>query len=124
MKLTPLTLGFLSFSSFLSLGLLTSHPAVANCVQADVSVQYNVSGSRVPTERTNDVIMESNEGCRGNVSVTTGVQGNVGGTDPVVQRRQVIHRQQGNNDGGGGNTVQIKTGVGIDVYNAADRLRR
>lgn len=125
MKVAPLTLGFLSFSSCLSLGFFPSNPAFAQCLQADVAVQYNISGSRVPTERTNDVTLESNQGCRGNTSVTTGVQGNVGGTDPVVQNRQVIQRQQGNNNEGGfgGNTVQIQTGVGIDVYNAADQFR-
>ena len=57
--------------------------AMAQCVQADVSVQYNISGSREPTERDNDVDLQSEADCRGNASVTTGVQGNIGGNDRV-----------------------------------------
>lgn len=122
MKLTGFTLGLLSFSSVLTLESVLTSPATAQCVQADVSVQYNVSGSKQPTKRSNDVVMESNESCTGNTSVTRGVQGNVGGNGQVEQHRQVRHRQQGNrtnSTGSNGSTVQIRSNVGVDVYNPA-----
>ena len=124
MKLTGLTLGLLSLMSFLSSFSFTSS-ASAQCVQADVSVQYNISGSQEPTERSNDVEFQSQGNCQGNVSVTTGVQGNEGGTGRVRQRRVVRHRftsNSNNNAGFGGSTIQIKSNPAIDVYNAADRL--
>jgi hypothetical protein len=119
-------LGLFCFSTFGGIFSSQTPPAIAQCVQADVSVQYNISGSRKPTRRTNDVDMQSDPGCVGNTSVTTGIQGNVGGTAPVEQHRQVRHRQTGgDNPGYGvpGNTVQVKTNVGIDVYNPADNFQ-
>lgn len=125
MRLKSVTLSLLAYAGFLPVGATFSHPAAAQCVQADVSVQYNISGSRQPTKRSNDVAMESQDGCSGNASVTTGVMGNVGGKAPVEQRRQVRHRQSG----GGGNptgvnvpTVQIRSNVGADVYNPVDEM--
>ena len=102
-----------------------SHPAIAQCVQADVSVQYNISGSKEPTERSNDVDFQSDDNCSGNVSVTTGVQGNEGGNARVRQTRIVRHRfenNSGNSDRPGGKTIQIQSNPTIDVYNAADSL--
>ncbi len=99
--------------------------ANAQCVQADVSLQYNISGSREPTERSNNVVMESEPGCTGNTSITTGVQGNIGGTNRVEQHRQVRHVQKGsrgNPTGVNGSTVQIRSNVGVDVYNPAARF--
>lgn len=122
MKFNRITLGLLSLISFLGVFSLTSS-AEAQCVQADISVQYNISGSRQPTQRSNDVDFGSRGNCRGNASVTTGVQGNEGGTGRVTQRRVVRHRSMGSgNDGSGGSTIQIKSNPAIDVYNAADRL--
>ena len=98
--------------------------ALAQCVQADISVQYNISGSVEPTERTNDVDFQSDGACQGNVSVTTGVQGNIGGNSRVRQTRKVRHRFT-NKDAVGsdlGNTVQIQANPAIDVYNAVDNL--
>lgn len=125
MNVKGFTLTALSGLSFLGFTAYLSHSATAQCVQTDVSVQYNISGSREPTRRSNDVVMESDGSCRGNASVTTGVQGNVGGNGPVEQHRQVYHRQQGSTNNPTGvnpSTVQIKTNVGIDVYNPADNL--
>lgn len=125
MKLTEWTTwGLLSISSFLGINWLTS-PVIAQCVQADVSVQYNISGSEEPTERTNDVDFQSSGVCRGNVSVTTGVQGNVGGNGRVRQTRVVRHRIESRDDSNrysGNSTIQIKSNPAIDVYNAADNL--
>jgi hypothetical protein len=120
MKLIPLTFAVTSLGSF----LLVSTPLLAQCVQADVSVQYNISGSRTPTERDNDVDLQSNGACQGNASVTTGVQGNEGGTGKVRQSRVVRHRHSGdrNNQDTDGSTVQIISNPTIDVYNAADDL--
>ena len=124
MKLTGLTIGILSIFSLLSIDWLASS-VVAKCIQADVSVQYNISGAKEPTDRTNDVDFQSNGACRGNVSVTTGVQGNVGGNGRVRQTRVVRHRienQDGSNRYSGNSTIQIKSNPAIDVYNAADNL--
>jgi|GEM_PF-1426716 len=118
------TMGLLSISSLLTSNWFIA-PTVAQCVQADVSVQYNISGSKQPTDRTNDVEFESDNTCQGNASITTGVQGNVGGNGRVRQTRVVRHRMQTgdrhrrltNNS-----TIQIKSNPAIDVYNPADNL--
>ncbi|RMF27411.1 MAG: hypothetical protein D6756_01970 [Cyanobacteria bacterium J083] len=102
---------------------VSARPNAPQCLQADVSVQYNISGSRRPAERRNDVTMESEPNCQGNVSVTTGVQGNVGGRGKVIQNRRVHHRHRNSNpDSTGGSTLKIINNVGIDVYNPADNL--
>ena len=101
--------------------------AVAQCVRADVSVQYNISGSKQPTERTNDVELRGANSCRGNVSVTTGVQGNVGGNGRVRQTRVVRHRQENLNNKDehySSPTVEVQSNPAIDVYNPADNLNR
>lgn len=118
MKLMKLTL----ITPLLSLAI--SPPALAQCVQADVSVQYNISGSRTPTQRHNDVNLQSHDACQGNASVTTGVQGNEGGTGRVRQSRVVRHRVNNGDvkNNSGGSTVQIISNPAIDVYNAADNL--
>jgi hypothetical protein len=122
-----LTLSLLTVSSLAAIATFETAPASAQCVQADVSVQYNISGSKKPTDRSNDVAMESDPNCRGNASVTTGVQGNVGGDGPVRQHRTVRHDQRnGNNDSSDDNdnsTVQIRSNPGIDVYNPAEKWR-
>ena len=124
MKLPLLAVGLLSCSVLLILSSLTDS-ASAQCVQADVSVQYNISGSKLPTDRSNDVDMQSQRPCSGNASVTTGVQGNEGGRGRVTQRREVRHRIEGGSDNGTGvsvPTVSVKSNAGIDVYNPADNL--
>ena len=118
MKFIKLTFGLTPLLS----GLAFSPTVLAQCVQADVSVQYNISGSAAPTQRDNDVRMESNGACRGNTSVTTGVQGNEGGTGRVRQSRVVRHRFDNGDDNSGNGTVQIRSNPTIDVYNAADNL--
>jgi hypothetical protein len=125
MKLKSLTLGLLAYSGYLAFGSVLNSPAAAQCVQADVSIQYNISGSRQPTKRSNDVAMESQDGCVGNASFTTGVQGNVGGRAPVEQRRQVRHRQSGSSGNPTGVNVppvQVRSNVGVDVYNPVDNM--
>lgn len=122
--MTNAALTGLSVSGGLLLGVFYPQPAIAQCVQADVGVQYNVSGSRVPTRRRNNVKMRGRGRCRGNTSVTTGVQGNVGGTAPVTQRRRVIHDFRGDGPGNSGDIIQIKVNPQIDVYNPADRYRK
>ena len=123
MKLKGCLIALLSIFSAIGINEITS-PAMAQCVNADVSVQYNISGSTEPTERDNDIDLQSDANCRGNATVTTGVQGNIGGNRRVRQSRKVHHRLS-SSDGGGnysGNTVQIKSNPAIDVYNAADNL--
>lgn len=123
MKLTIWIPGWLSLSGLLTANWLIA-PAIAQCVQADVSVQYNISGSREPTERNNDIRMSSNGTCQGNATVTTGVQGNVGGNGRVRQNRVVRHRIDNSNNSSesSGATIQIQSNPAIDVYNPADNL--
>ncbi|MEL6927689.1 MAG: hypothetical protein AAFO95_03530 [Cyanobacteria bacterium J06600_6] len=123
MKLTGCSIVLLSIFSAIGINKITS-PAVAQCVQADISVQYNISGSTKPTARDNDIDLQSEPGCRGNATITTGVQGNIGGNRRVRQSRKVRHRFTSSEDRSNysGNTVQIKSNPAIDVYNAADNL--
>ena len=129
MSLTRWKVGLLSIFSLLSLESCFSQVVVAQCIQADISVQYNISGSKEPTERTNDVDFQSHGACRGNASITTGVQGNEGGHGKVRQTRVVRHRfkpqssiSEANNGILDSSTVQIQSNPAIDVYNAADNL--
>ena len=112
------------FLFFLVLDSWMATAAKAQCVQGDVSVQYSISGSKKPSQRTNDVTMESQPGCSGNSSVTTGVQGHVGPT-PAEQNRRVRQVQtgnQGNPTGINGSTVQIRSNVEADIDNPVDRF--
>lgn len=106
-------------------------PAIAKCVQADIGVQYNVSGSRVPARQSNDIKFEGSGRCVGNTNVTTGVQGNVGGTAPVIQRRRVRQRFEGDRRSDrrdrrrrDSDFIRIKVNPQIDVYNPAEKYRR
>ncbi len=68
--------------------------------------------------------MDSDPNCRGNSSVTTGVQGHIG-PNTTEQNRRVNHRQQGRNKYPqlpDGNTVQIRSNVQVDVDNPVDRF--
>ena len=120
---------FFALSGGMMLGTAGMTPAIAQCVQADVGVQYNISGSRVPTRRSNDVQMRGRGPCTGNTNITTGVQGNVGGTAPVTQRRRVRQNFNGDNSRGRrgrrdyGDIIRIRVNPKIDVYNPADPLR-
>ncbi len=122
MKLILSYLSLLSCSSLLIVAPSMTTSAKAQCVQADIGIQYNISGSREPTRRSNDVDMQSTGDCRGNASVTTGVQGNVGGNGRVRQNRRVRHRFEGRGNNNDNETVQIKVNPQIDVYNPADNL--
>lgn len=109
---------------FLMIESYLMNSAKAQCVQGDVSVQYSISGSQKPTQRTNDVTMESDSNCRGNSSVTTGVQGHIG-PNATEQNRRVNNIQQGHNKHPqipNGRTVQIRSNVQVDVDNPVDRF--
>lgn len=119
--------GLLVVMGSISTTLVFAVSGNAQCVQADTSIQYNISGSKKPTQRSNDVQMNSSKSCRGNVSATTGVQGNVGGTAPVEQHRTVRQTQMGGAESATGvnvPTVKVKTNATADVYNAADQFYR
>lgn len=122
MKLANLALGLFSISSVLTLAPINTNSVQAQCVQADIGFQYNISGSKQPTQRTNNVDMQSQGGCTGNSSVNVGVQGNEGGRGRVIQNRRSSHQFSGGS--GNGSTVQIKVNPTADVYNAADQLQR
>lgn len=123
MKKIKIFWGLLAIIVLSDPGMIRS--ANAQCIQADVSLQTSISGSKQPTKRSNDVIMNSEPGCRGNASVTTGVQSNIGGTSPVEQHRRVRQIQRGSQGQGysSNSTVQIRSNVGIDVYDPSARYR-
>jgi hypothetical protein len=93
----------------------------------DTNIQMNISGSRTPTERTNNVAQNSTGGCVGNTVNTTNVQSNVGGTAAVRQNRQSSQTINGTNDSPTGINMaplKFKQSVQVDVYNAADNIQR
>ncbi|MFK8184505.1 MAG: hypothetical protein AB8B99_14115 [Phormidesmis sp.] len=95
----------------------------AQCVQIDVGVQANISGSRTPARQNSQVDMSADGPCSGASTHTRGVQVNTGGRDPVVQNRQVTHTMtpgQGNVTGVNVPVVPVRANAQIDVYNAAD----
>lgn len=127
MKFSLLAVACLSISTIFTVGSSVNNTASAQCVQTVVGVQANISGSRQPTERSNDVQMTSQGPCTGNAQVTTGVQLNEGGSGRVIQRRTVRQQMNGGSDNGtgvDGSTVQIQVTPGIDVYNPADNYPR
>jgi hypothetical protein len=123
MHLKLLGLGLFCSSAILGGYAGVAPSAFAQCVMADVSIQYNINGSRRRAEQINDVSQESNGSCRGNTAVTTNVQGNVGGRGRVIQRRQSRQRLEGNGYDGGGHTIKVPVSVQVDVYNPADNYR-
>jgi hypothetical protein len=121
------SLGLLSLTTLAALVSLPVSHASAQCIMNDMNIQMTISGSRQPTKRTNNVTQGSSGNCSGNVVNSTNVQTNVGGTERATQERN--SNQQIN--GGGGNPsgvnvppVKLRQNVQIDVYNAADKLRR
>jgi hypothetical protein len=115
---------------YVGLGLLcagalaTFAPASATCVVADVAIQAAIHGGP-PAEQVNDVAIDTDGSCRGNTSVNTSRQVQVGGTGEVRQTRQSRHQIRGGGGAvGAGPTVAVPVEVQVDVYNPADRLRR
>ncbi len=117
---------------YVGLGLLcagalaTLAPASATCVVADVAIQAAIHGGP-PANQVNDVAIDADGACRGNTSVSTSRQVQVGGTGEVRQTRQSRHQIRGAESGGAvgaGPTVAIPVEVQVDVYNPTDRLRR
>ncbi|AFY94817.1 hypothetical protein [Chamaesiphon minutus] len=127
MKLSAVSLGLCSLATLSTLVSLPISRAHAQCMMNDTNIQMTISGSRKPTERTNDVTQRSTGNCVGNSVNSTNVQTNIGGTERATQNRR--SNQQIN--GGGGNpsgvnvpTVKFRQNVQIDVYNAADKLHK
>jgi hypothetical protein len=127
MKCSSLSIGLLSVATLSTLASLPISRVHAQCIMNDTNIQMTISGARRPTDRTNNVTQGSTGKCSGNVINSTNVQTNIGGTERATQNRQ--SNQQIN--GGGGNPsgvnlppVKLQQNVQIDVYNAADRLRK
>ncbi|WP_198806393.1 hypothetical protein [Leptolyngbya sp. BL0902] len=111
----------------LSLGasLVFVPSASAQCVVADVSIQAAIHGGP-PAEQVNDVVIDTPDQCRGNTSVSTSRQIQVGGTGEVRQVRQSRHQiRNGSAESNrpAGPAVVVPVGVQVDVHNAADTLR-
>jgi hypothetical protein len=103
------SLGLLSLTTLAALVSLPVSHASAQCIMNDMNIQMTISGSRQPTKRTNNVTQGSSGNCSGNVVNSTNVQTNGGG---------------GNPSGVNVPPVKLRQNVQIDVYNAADKLRR
>jgi hypothetical protein len=127
MKFSHCSVGLLTLATLSALVTLPVPPASAQCVQSDINFQSSINGSGQPTDRTNDVSQTSTGGCVGNTVSTTNVQSQTGGTTRATQHRTVTQQVNGSNDSPTGINmapVKIKTNVQVDVYNAADRLRK
>ncbi len=122
-----LSIGLLTLSSSLcAAAILFSPMAQAQCVMNDTNLQVSISGSKQPTNRTNNVRQGSTGNCVGNTVNTTNVQTNVGGTDRATQNRQSNQQLNGGNSNPTGVNLapaKFRQNVQIDVYNPADRLR-
>ncbi len=97
----------------------------AQCIQSDMSIQANLSGSKQPANRETKRKMTSHPRCTGNVQSTTGVQLNTGGRGTPTQNREVnqtIKESEGNETGIDSQTIQFKNGVIVDIINPADRF--
>jgi len=121
-------LGVIPLSGLLIWAFSATTPSLAQCVVADTSVQVSVNGSREPAQQSNDVEVDTPENCSRNRSVSTGRQVQVGGTDPVIQKRrsrhQINNRTEESESAGSGSSVVIPVEVQLDVYNAADEVSR
>jgi hypothetical protein len=128
MKFSFLPIWLLSAATFSTLmTTVPIRPATAQCVMNDSNIQVNISGSRQPTKRTNNVSQGSTGGCVGNTINTTNVQSSTGGTDPVTQNRSSNQQLNGSNNSPIGINMapaKFKQNVQVDVYNPADRLKR
>jgi hypothetical protein len=117
MKLTQL---LFICSGIFSLNFVAVSPLLAQCVQADVGVQVDVSRGKANQTHNRDAQQEGP--CTGNTSVTSGAQVNVRG-DGVNQHREVKQRMtggSGNPSGVNGPTVQPSVNVQFDLDNSAD----
>ncbi len=127
MKSSLVSASLLALATLSALATFPVREASAQCIMNDTSIQMNISGSRVPTQRTNNVSQESSGGCVGNTVNTTNVQTNVGGTAAVRQNRQSSQTINGTNDSPTGINMaplKFKQSVQVDVYNAADNIKR
>jgi hypothetical protein len=111
----------LSCSGILAINFLFSPPSLAQCVQADIGVQVDVSAGKA--DQTYDRNMQQEGSCTGNASVTTGVQVNTTGSGRHRQDRQVNHTMRGgggNATGINGPVIQQGINVQFDLDNPAD----
>jgi hypothetical protein len=127
MKSSHFSVALLSLATLSALVTLPVRQASAQCVMNDTNFQVSISGSRKPTDRSNDVSQASSGGCVGNTVNSTNVQVNTGGTSRASQHRQSNQVINGSNNSPTGiNLPPVKTrqNVQIDVYNAADKLNK
>ena len=107
-------------SGIFSLNFLPISPVLAQCIQADIGVQADVSGGQANQTYNRDAQHEGP--CTGNTNVTTGTQINVSGNG-VTQNREVKQRTTGggvNRSGVEGPHIQPGVNVQIDADNVAD----
>ncbi|ALF54825.1 hypothetical protein ACX27_21515 [Nostoc piscinale CENA21] len=121
MKSKLVLLGWLSSSALLPILPAMTHPAAAQCVMTDVSVQVAVRGSRQPSRQSNNVDLQNQGRCSGNAITQVGTQVYTGSGRANQQRtsRQRINGGRGNGTGINGPTIKVPVGVQVDVYNPA-----
>ena len=127
MKSSYLSIGLFSIATLTSLFALPARHVNAQCVMADTNVQVSMNGSRKRSDQTNDVTQQSSGACSGNSISSTNTQVQTGGTDRASQHRsshQEIRGGESSPTGINMEPVKVRTNVQVDVYNAADRLRR
>jgi hypothetical protein len=107
-------------SGIFSLNFVPVSPLLAQCIQADIGVQADVSEGKANQTYNRDAYKEGP--CTGNANITTGTQINVTGSG-VNQHREVEQRTTGgklNRSGIEGPHIQPGVNVQIDADNVAD----
>jgi hypothetical protein len=123
MQLNIVIKGAIALMTTLPISLTITSPMKAQCVMNDVNLQVSMSGSKKPTQRTNNVTQVSRGPCVGNTITTTNTQVYTGRERATQLREsyQVINNQ-GSHNSLGSNTVKVKTNVQVDVYNPAANI--
>ncbi|MGF1479983.1 MAG: hypothetical protein ACFB4I_10895 [Cyanophyceae cyanobacterium] len=121
MKFNILSLGLFSLSSLLPLAPVVTSQASAACVMVDVATQVAIRGSHTPAAQSNDVGMNHDENCFGNVTVDTGTQVSSSPGD-VEQSRNSSHYVGGGSEdhyGLRGPVIGVPVETQVDVYSPA-----
>lgn len=121
MKLKILSLSLLSCATLLPLAPTVTSQASAACVMVDAATLITIRGSHEPAAQSNDVEMQSDENCFGNVTVDTGTMVS-NSPGEVEQSRSSSHYVGGGaeaNYGLSGPVIGVQTETQVDVYNPA-----
>ncbi len=118
MKLLLFSLGLLSVSACSIFAPSTTLSALAQCVIVDPSVQLAIRDPALPAQQSNNVNMQAESSCTGNVSASPNVQLGVNPTGGVSQNRTSSHNLSGsinNPTGISGPTIAVPVNTQVDV---------